>query len=417
MAAPTAPSAPLAGAFPNPFQSPELRANPYPVYAKLRAANPVFHVPLPFEGPGIVILTRQADVESVLRDTRVTVDRLQADVAQRFRAFLPAQFLGEGGLLRSMLLLDGDDHTRVRGLVNKAFTPRRVGALAGRIRGIVDTLLDDALPSGRMDLMHDLADPLPAIVIAELLGVPAGDHRQFKEWASQLVNALGANGPLSRGPEFDSAFEALTGYMAEVIEKRRSAPGDDLISGMIAAQQDRDALSDSELLANSLLLLLAGHETTTNLIGNGVVALLRNREQWQRLCADPSLLPNGIEELLRYDSPVQATVRVPTEDIPLGEDVLPRQALVVCLIGAANRDPAAYPHPDRLDVTRERVQHLSFGFGEHFCLGAGLARLEARIAFGALLERAPGLALESDEVEYRPNPLLRGPRTLPVSLG
>jgi len=419
MAAPTAPSAgtgPLTGAFPNPFQSPELRANPYPLYARLRAANPVFQVPLPFEGPGVVILTRHADVEAVLRDGRVTVDRLQADVAQRFRAFLPPQFLGDDGLLRSMLLLDGADHTRVRGLVNKAFTPRRVGALEGHIRGILDELLAAVAGDGQMDLMHDLAEPLPAIVIAELLGVPSGDHRQFKEWAAQLVNALGEGGPLARGPGFDGAFASLTDYLREVIEERRKAPGDDLISGMIAAQQDRDALSDSELLANSLLLLLAGHETTTNLIGNGVVALLRNREQWRRLLADRSLLPNAIEELLRYDSPVQATVRVPTEDLPLGEHVLRKGALVVCLIGAANRDPAAYEEPDRLDVTRERVQHLSFGFGQHFCLGAGLARLEARLVFGALLERAPGLALESDSVEYRPNPLLRGPRTLPVSL-
>jgi cytochrome P450 len=418
MAAPSAPgNAPLPGALPNPCQSPELRANPYAVYARLREANPVFQVPLPFEGPGVVILTRHADVEAVLRDGRVSVDRLQADVAQRFRAFLPPQLVGEAGLRRSMLLLDGEDHARVRGLVNKAFTPRRVGALEGRIRAIVDELLAPVLVAGRMDLMHDLAEPLPAIVIAELLGVPSRDHRQFKEWAAQLVNALGEGGPLARGAGFDGAFESLTGYMREVIEERRRDPGDDLISDMIAAQQDRDALTDGELLANSLLLLLAGHETTTNLIGNGVLALLRHRDQWERLRADPSLLPNAIEELLRYDSPVQATVRVPTEDLPLGDHVLRKGALVVCLIGAANRDPLAYRDPDRLDVTRERVQHLSFGFGQHFCLGAGLARLEGRLVFGALLEGAPDLALESDEVEYRPNPLLRGPRALPLSLG
>jgi cytochrome P450 len=410
-----APSGPLPGSFPNPFQDPALRANPYPLYAMLRSSNPVFRVPLPFEGPGVVILSRQADVESVLRDGRVSVDRLRADVAQRFRAFLPPQFLGEGGPTRSMLMLDGVDHTRVRGLVNKAFTPRRVAALEGRIRGIVGDLIDGVRSAGAMDLMHDLAEPLPAIVIAELLGVPAEDHRRFKQWAADLVNALGTGGPLTRGPEFEAAFEALLGYLRGVIEERRASPREDLISGMIAAQEDRDALSDAELLANSFLLLVAGHETTTNLVGNGVVALLRNREQWERLRADRALLPNGIEELLRYDSPVQATVRVPTEDIPLGDDVLPLGALVVCLIGAANRDPAAYDEPDRLDVTRERVQHLSFGFGQHFCLGAGLARLEARVVLDALLEHAPDLALTRDEVEYRPNPLLRGPQALPVS--
>lgn len=410
-----APVSPLSGALPNPFQNPELRANPYPIYAKLRAANPVFQVPLPFEGAGIVLLSRHADVEAVLRDARVSVDRLKADIVQRFRDFLPAQFIGEAGIMRSMLMLDGLDHTRVRGLVNKAFTPRRVGSLEGRIRAIVDDLLGEVIGQGRMDLMHDLAEPLPAIVIAELLGVPAQDHRQFKEWAAQLVNALGAQGPLSRGPGFDAAFESLTDYLRGVIEQRRATPGDDLISAMIAAQEDRAALSDSELLANSFLLLVAGHETTTNLIGNGVVALSRNPAQWQRLLAEPQLLPNAIEELLRFDSPVQATVRVPTEEIALGDRVLAKGTLVACLIGAANRDPAAYPDPDRLDIGRERVQHLSFGFGQHFCLGAGLARLEARIVLGALLERTPKLAMACDEVEFRPNPLLRGPQALPVS--
>jgi cytochrome P450 len=411
MAAPSTPISPLG----NPFGNAQLLANPYPVYAMLRSANPVFTLPLPVPGPGVIVLTRHADVEHVLKHPRASVDRLRADVVQQFKDRLPAQLLGEDGGLRSMLLLDGADHARVRGLVNKAFTPRRVATLAPHIGHIVDTLLDAALAKGGFDLMHELAEPLPAIVIAELLGVPPEDHRQFKEWAATLVNSLGRAGPLARGADFDAALNALLDYLRGVIARRRADPRDDLISAMIAAQEERDALSDHELLSNSLLLLLAGHETTTNLIGNGVLALLRHRPQWERLRAERALLENAIEELLRFDSPVQATVRVPLEEIAVSGHTLPRHALVVCGIGAANRDPEAYADPDTLDVARANVRHLSFGFGAHFCLGAGLARLEARIAFAALLDRAPGLKLASEELAYRPNFLLRGLAALPVS--
>jgi cytochrome P450 len=412
-----APSAPFSGtgSFPNPFQNAQLLADPYPLFATLRSTNPVFKLPLPVAGPGVTVLTRHADVEQVLKDARASVDRLRADVVQQFKDRLPAQLLGEEGGLRSMLLLDGDDHTRVRGLVNKAFTPRRVATLGPRIQQIIDGLLDEALRDGSMDLMHDFAAPLPAIVIAELLGVPAEDHRQFKEWAGMLVNSLGRGGPLARGAGFEVALNALLDYLRGVIEKRRAEPKDDLISAMIAAQEERDALTDHELLSNSLLLLLAGHETTTNLLGNGVLALLRNRPQWDRLLADRDLLPGAIEELLRYDSPVQATVRVPLDDIEVSGEVLAKHALVVCLIGAANRDPEAYEDPDSLDVTRQNVRHLSFGFGAHFCLGAGLARLEARLALAALLDRAPNLRLMGGDLCFRPNFLLRGLEALPVA--
>ncbi len=414
----TAPSAPLSGNgnFPNPFGNPQLLANPYPVYAMLRSANPVFKLPLPVSGPGVTVLTRHADIEQVLKDPRASVDRLRADVVQLFKDQIPAQLLGEDGGLRSMLLLDGADHSRVRGLVNKAFTPRRAAKLGPHIQQIIDRLLDDALADGRMDLMHDFAAPLPAIVIAELLGVPAEDHRQFKEWAGMLVNSLGQGGPLARGAEFEVALNALLEYLRGVIATRRADPRDDLISAMIAAQEERDALTDHELVSNSLLLLLAGHETTTNLIGNGVLALLRNPEQWQRLLANRELLPGAIEELLRFDSPVQATVRVPVEPIEVSGQTLEKEALVVCLIGAANRDPDAYDDPDRLDISRENLRHLSLGFGAHFCLGASLARLEAKLALGALLDRTPNLKLESEDLRYRPNFLLRGLEALPVAV-
>ena len=231
-----------------------------------------------------------------------------------------------------------------------------------------------------------------------------------------LVNSLGQGGPLARGAEFEIALNALLEYLRGVIATRRGDPRDDLISAMIAAQEERDALTDHELVSNSLLLLLAGHETTTNLIGNGVLALLRNPEQWQRLLANRELLPGAIEELLRFDSPVQATVRVPLEPIEVSGQTLEKEALVVCLIGAANRDPDAYDDPDRLDIGRENLRHLSLGFGAHFCLGASLARLEAKLALGALLDRTPKLKLESEDLNYRPNFLLRGLETLPVAV-
>jgi cytochrome P450 len=267
-----------------------------------------------------------------------------------------------------------------------------------------------------MDVIEDFAAPLPAIAIAELLGVPAEDHRQFKQWSSELVSGLGQANPLETLARVQRALEPLLGYLRGIIAARRREPRDDLISAMIAAQEEeRDALSDAELLATSNLLLVAGHETTTNLIGNGLLALLRHPDELARLRAEPDLLRGTIEELLRYDSPVQATVRVATEDAELGVHKIRPGALVVCGIGAANRDPAAFPDPDRLDVGRAESHHLSFGFGPHFCLGAGLARLEAELGFAALLTRFPGLRLASEAVEFRPNPILRGLRALPVA--
>ncbi len=410
--------APTPGALPfgNPFQNPQLLENPYALYAGLRGANPVFRLPLPVPGPGIFVLTRYAEVEEVLRDgERFSVDRLRADIVQRFRDRLPTQFLGGPQGIRTKLLLDPPEHTRLRGLVNKAFTPRRIAALAPRIEALVDELLAPACRDGRMDVMQDFAAPLPAIVIAELLGVPAEDHRQFKLWASELVNALGEGGPLDSAPRVEKSMQQLLDYLRDVIAERRAEPRDDLISALIAAQEERDALTDLELLSNSFLLLLAGHETTTNLIGNGLLALLRNPEEWQRLRTEPARLEHAIEELLRYDSPVQATVRVAKCDLELAGVALPERALVVVGIGAANRDPGVFPEPDRLDLGRENVRHLCFGFGSHFCLGAGLARLEARCAFRALLERAPGIRL-AGEVTRRPNFLLRGLASLPVAL-
>jgi pimeloyl-[acyl-carrier protein] synthase len=401
----------------NPLQNPALLANPYPFYAALRAANPVFRLPIPVEvGAGVWLLTRHAEVELVLRDKRFSVDRSRSDLARLFADRVPQLIAGGPGGLRTLLVMDAPDHTRVRGLVSKAFTPRRVAALGERVTRLVAELLDDALAKGSLDVIRDLGEPLPAIVIAELLGVPAEDHRSFKQWSTALIEAL-PQAPTQGAAAIDEKAEVILRYMRGAIADRRRAPGDDLISGMIEAQEERDALTDQELLSTSFLLLLAGHETTTNLIGNGTLALLRHPEQLARLRAEPALLENAVEELLRYDSPVQATVRVATEDVELGGQKVPANALVVCGIGAANRDPAVHPEPDRLDVGRGEIRHLSFGLGAHFCLGAALARLEGRAAFAGLLERCPNLRLAvPGPLEYRPNVVLRGLRSLPVAV-
>jgi pimeloyl-[acyl-carrier protein] synthase len=403
----------------NPLANPAFLANPYPLYAMLRATSPVLRPPIPgYEGPGVAVLTRYGDVEAVLRDPRFSVDRTRAHLFKAFSDRFPRQLLEGPDGFRTMLMMDPPDHTRIRHLVSRAFTPRRVEErLRPRIEALVDELLAPLRACAELELMRDFAEPLPAIVIAELLGVPARDHRQFKQWSSELV----AGGParaFEPGAQERTAalFGRLREYVRGIVAERRKAPGEDMISGLIDAQEEHDALSEGELISTSLLLLIAGHETTTNLIGNGLLALLRHPDQLERLRREPDLLENAIEELLRYDSPVQATVRIATEDVAIAGSVIPKDAIALALLGAANRDPAEFPEPDRLDLARENVRHLSFGLGTHFCLGAGLARLEARLAFRGLLA-LPGLRLATDTPEYRPNPFLRGLRTLPLRLG
>lgn len=393
-----------------------LTANPYPLYQMLRSSQPVFRAPIPNDqGAGLWILTRYEDVQSVLRDSHFSVEREKSDLAQQYRDVIPMQLIGETGPLRSMLLMDPPNHTRVRGLVSKAFTPSRVAELEPRIRTIIDGLLSD--PGDEMDIIADFAVPLPAIVIAELLGVPPEDHPRFKAWSSELISLIGGEG----GPEVNfaraqTAIDALMEYLGEIVAKRRREPGDDLISAMLHAQQERDALTDAELLATSNLLLIAGHETTTNLIGNGMLALLRNPDQLERLRADPSLMPSAVEELLRYDSPVQATLRVARKDVEIGDHTISKGAVVVCVIGSANRDPAVFEQPDRLDLGRADNRHLSLGFGVHFCLGAPLARLEGQLALSALIDRFPDMNLAEQDVEFRKHPILRGVTSLPVRI-
>jgi pimeloyl-[acyl-carrier protein] synthase len=329
---------------------------------------------------------------------------------------LPAFIRQSAQGMRSMLIMDPPDHTRVRKLVNKAFTPRRVAALRPRIEALVAEEMEAIEAKRDFDLIHDLAEPLPAIVIAELLGVPAEDHRQFRQWSSALIAAIAARSDTERQKATD-AGQRILGYLSDIIRQRRSEPRDDLISALIHAQEESDVLTDAELLATCNLVLLAGHETTTNLIGNGTLALLRERDQLERLQHDPSLVPTAVDELLRYDGPVQATLRVATEDLPVGEETIPAGGVVLVSIGGANRDPEVFENPDTLDVGRHPNPHVAFGFATHFCLGAPLARLEAEVAFTALVKRFPKLTLREEAPEYRENPILRGLKRLELSTG
>ncbi len=425
MAAPTRFARPVPSGSPSapeldlllPLRSAGSLENPYPIYSLIRTVRPVLQVPVPgFDGPGMWLLTRYRDVHGVLRDPRFSVERIRAPLVRDNLDRLP-EFLRQSATgMRSMLVMDPPGHTRVRKLVNKAFTPRRIAALRGHIEGIVRVLVDEAAAKGRFDLIHDVAEPLPAVVIAELLGVPPEDHRRFREWSGALIAGIASPNAEARSAGAD-AGRSLFGYLADTIAARRREPRDDLISAMIHAQEERDALTDAELLATSNLLLLAGHETTTNLIGNGTLALLRDGDAWRRLCAEPALLPSAIEELLRFDGPVQATVRVALEDVALDGHTLPEGALVLVSIGAANHDPAVFERPDQLDLARDPNPHLAFGLGTHFCLGAPLARLEATLTFEALTQRFPHLALVDEAPGYRPNPVLRGLSRLEVSVG
>jgi pimeloyl-[acyl-carrier protein] synthase len=390
--------------------------NPFAIYSLLRTVRPVMRMPVEgYDGPGVWFLTRYDDVHEALRDPRFSVDRMRATIIRENVERLPAFIQQTTQNLRSMLNTDPPDHTRVRKLVNKAFTPRRVAALRPHIEAVVDELLAPLIKQGRMDVIETLAAPLPAIVIAELLGVPAEDHRKFKSWAAEIVAGLGQPTLGTRRASTAPAVQKLFGYLTEIIAARRQEPRDDLISAMVLAQEENDALSDSELLATSNLLLIAGHETTTNLIGNGLLALLREPDELERLRGDMALLPTAIEELLRYDGPVQATIRVTREDLEIDGHEIEAGSLILVGIGAANHDPAVFDEPERLDVGRDPNPHLAFGFGAHFCLGAPLARLEGEIALRALVERFPHMTLPDEATEYRPNPVLRGLVSLPVS--
>ena len=381
---------------------PEVIEDPYPLYHRLRADDPVHQSPA-----GMWVISRYDDVSGLLRDPRFGRRGFEAIISARF---------GGPGLGRSMLLQDPPDHTRLRGLVNKAFAPRVIEGLRGQIQQMVDGLLDAVAGRGEMELIADLAYPLPVSVICEMVGVPAADRDMFRQWSCDIARSFDAI--LLPDPEViaraNAAGDAISAYFHDLVAERRRAPRADLLSALIAVEEAGDRLSTEELFATAVLLFIAGHETTANLIGNGVLALLRHPAELQRLRADPALIDSAVEELLRYDSPVQRVSRITNEDVVIGGRPIPIGSLVLALLGSANRDPVHFAEPDRLDVTRQDNRHLAFGWGIHFCLGAPLARLEGQIAIGTLLRRLPNLTLATEQVEWRQTFTLRGLTALPL---
>lgn len=392
--------------------SPDFIRDPYPAYARLRETDPMFLTPLK-----AYLASRNADVTSILRDRRFGKDFASRTTARHGPGIMDEPVFRS--MSHWMLTQDPPDHTRLRGLVVKAFTARRVEDMRSRIQAIVDDSIDRVEKNGRMDLIADYAFRLPVIVICDMLGIPEQDREIFfqrERTGGRLLDPV----PLTRA-EIDEANEnhkRSLDYFQRLFELRRRQPSDDLTTQLVQAEEDGNKLTNEELCANIILLFGAGHETTVNLIGNGLLALHRNPDQLALLRSKPELMPNAIEEFLRYDSSVQTTGRVALEDMgEIGGKEIKKGDAVLCLLGSANRDPAAYPdNPDRLDITRKNIRLHSFGGGIHFCLGAQLARLEAEVAISTLLRRLPGLTIDDIEnPQWRPTFVLRGLKTLPAS--
>ena len=394
------------------FRDPAFLADPYPVFRHLRATAPVWKAPF-----GRWFLTGYEDTAQLLRDRRF--GKGYDDPEALVRRFGPTA-MDEPAvveLTHMMLMRDPPDHTRLRNLVTKAFTARRVEALRQSIQDLTDRLLDKVIPHGRMDAIRDLAFPLPVLVICELLGIPEPDRERFVTGSASGAALLNPSPPTRA--ELDTANAgtlATSAYFEALFEQRRREPQDDLITQLVQAEEAGDRLTTVELRANVSLLFAAGHETTVNLIGNGFWSLLRHPDQWQILRDDPSLVPNAIEEILRFESPVQAVGRTVGEPFEFSGAALQRNDIVVSLVGGANRDPAVFEAPERFDVTRKDPRPLSFGGGIHFCLGAQLAWIEAAVVFATLLRRLPNLRLvDPDHPKWRPSFVLRGLTELPVA--
>lgn len=406
------------------------RSNPYPAYAALRRLAPVQRC----EPSGCWVVSRYADVLHVLRHPedfssaamqQVPLARFGqgsvgagigfagADAARlvELMSQLPIS-LPEMMASRSLVATDPPAHAPMRSLVNRGFTPRRIAALEPRIREIARAALDAVEAKGELELVHDFASPLPVTVIAELLGIEPERHADFKRWSDCIVSGV-SGGAIGLRPEtLLAAFQEMSEYIMSVIEARRRAPREDLITAITHAEIGETPLTPAEVLMFTMLLLLAGNETTTNLLGNTLVALLAHPAELERVQKNPALIPSLVEEMLRYDGPVQLLFRGATRDVELAGVRIPAGATVMPLVGSANRDDAQFPAADRLDVTRETAGHLGFGFGIHFCLGASLARLEARVALEELLARFTDFELAQPDVEYIDSFLVRGPKRL-----
>ena len=394
------------------LMDPEVLANPYPLYHRLRNEDPVHWDPFLHAW----VVTRYADVIHVLHHfsaNRTPSPELLSTIG--LAALNPIAEV----MVRQMLFLDPPNHTRLRALASAAFTVRRVEGLSSHVQAIMDDLLDAVLSNGRMDLIADFAGPAPAIVTAEMLGVPVADHKQLKEWSADFAEMLGnfQHNP-DRIPRILRSVEDMSSYFRSAMREQRLHPRDGLISEMMAADVDGAKMNEDEIIANLIVTMVGGQETTTNLIGNGVLTLLRNPAAMERLRQDSSLIPSAVEELLRYESPSQHTARLAPEDVEIGGKHIRKRQAVIAVMGAANRDPERFPEPDRLDIDRKDNRHVAFGWAAHFCFGAHLARLEGQIALATILRRLPNLALDTAmPLTWRHNLGLRGLTALPVLFG
>ena len=396
----------------NPFD-PRLRSNPYEVYRELREEAPVFWSPI----MQVWLLTRYDDVFDTLKDhRRFSSERTRATnpLVQQLESYRMSS--GPLGTTPTMLSIDPPDHTRMRSLVSKAFTPKQVDRVRPHMQEIAEALMDALPEPGRMDVVADFAVPFPIIVIAELLGIPASDRDRFKAWSTDIAATLA--GPFLPADVLERSVRSsneLADYFRGQIAQRRTQPRDDLLSALCAVEEQGDLLSEDELIATCILLLIAGNETTTNLIGSGMFTLLQNPEQRRWLQADPSRLPSAVEEILRYEPSAQMTSRVVAEPMELRGQTLEPGQVVLTVLAAANRDPEVFPDPDHFDVTRSPNRHLAFGHGIHHCLGAPLAVVEARIAFESLLRRMPDPQAAYEAPEWGQSFVLRGLKALPVT--
>jgi cytochrome P450 len=394
------------------LQDPQIRANPYPLYHRIRSKEPV-HWDEPLQ---TWVLTGYSDIVWVLRDKRFSKAQGIAAASSRLSGTEKESAKPVFDLYsKQMLFADAPYHSRLRGLVSKAFTPRTVTQMGPYIQQLVDELLDAVQEKGRMDAIADFGLLLPCTVIMEMLGLPEEDRRQFKEWSDDFAATLGM---VRHDPELfhvaGKSISEATRYICDLRARRLAEPKEDLLSALAAVAEQGERLDNPEMVANTLLLLAAGHETTTKQIGNALLALMRNRDQMEKLKDDPSLIGSAVEELLRYDGSVQIVWRYATEDVEVGGRLIRKGQFLNLVTGAANRDPAQFPDPDRLDLARAENDHLSFGGGIHFCLGAALGRLELQIAIQTVLRRMPNLKLETEDLEWQESPTFRGVVSLPV---
>ncbi|WP_257458308.1 cytochrome P450 family protein [Archangium lipolyticum] len=391
--------------------APETRANPLPLYARMRREAPVVRLFDPTLQQPVWVVTRYKDAVELVRDPRFTkaVEKLPEDSPNRKMRTADMEAINQ-----HMLSADPPDHTRLRSLVSKAFTPRRVEELRPRVAEIASQLLDKTKAQGSMDLLDAFAFPLPITVIAELLGVPVEDQDRFRDWTTTIISPPSA-GNLEPMREAGRQFIQ---YFQQLLVRRRTDPRDDLLTALMSVEEQGDRLSPQELMSMLFLLLVAGHETTVNLIGNGVWALLNHPEQLERLRANPALIESAVEEMLRYRGPVETTThRWAAQDTEFHGQVIPKGETILASLLAADHDPEQFPEPERFDITREPNRHIAFGFGIHFCLGAPLARLEATIAINQLLERMPRLrfGVDPSELRWRDGILVHGLQRLPVA--